>query len=78
VTTRELLDARDLAFPMVIRADTEIIWHPGMSRREYFAGQALSGLLASEASYPDSRSTAERAVRYSDALLIALASKAPP
>lgn len=42
----------------------------GLTKREYYAGLAMSGMLASyHTSTPESNLIAERAVQYADALI---------
>ena len=47
----------------------------GFSVRAHFASLAMQGLLSSSSHYPDANGTAERAIRYADALLKALEEK---
>lgn len=45
-------------------------WNPGMSLRDYFAGQVLTGLLANQYTYSDGRSAiAERCYEVADSML---------
>jgi hypothetical protein len=44
--------------------------HYGMSMRDYFAGQALAGLLASELNYAKMGEYAESAYEAADAMLV--------
>lgn len=68
------------AFPARKYNDSDLqgeptIYMPGMSLRDYFAGQALIGLLAFPHSHRDTRidTFAENAVAYADALIAELA-----
>lgn len=56
---------------------TGITYHEGLTKREYFAAMALQGYLASydESHEPTTRSAAEHAVEYADALILALNKK---
>jgi hypothetical protein len=70
------------AFPAVgevygMKGDTR--WAPGMSLRDYFAGQALAGMLActdTEDATPDG--AAKWAYRYADAMLTARTKEPTP
>lgn len=65
------------AFPVTDKRQTagsryaqEFVYHPGMSLRDYFAGQALVGLLAcSEIIIGDENKYAESAYKYADAMV---------
>ena len=46
--------------------------HSGLTKREYFAGLAMQGLLATEINGPSIRDMADTAVTFADALLKAL------
>lgn len=63
------------AFPN-ITPDMHVDGGPGMSLREYYAGKALVGLLAGNATYggrTDNRDElAKDAVAFADAMLVAL------
>jgi hypothetical protein len=67
-------DSSANAFPHYIGDDV----YPGLSKREYFAGVALQGLIAADEAWvlePSERAIrtcSERAVMYADALLAAL------
>lgn len=43
-----------------------------LTKREYFAGLAMQGIIASDANYPDRKATGKLATEYADALLAAL------
>lgn len=59
------------AFPV---ADENQGWgSPGMSLRDWFAGQALAGLLADPATSPDHSLVARVCYNYADAMLAARA-----
>ncbi|WP_460912066.1 hypothetical protein [Spirosoma areae] len=46
-------------------------WQSGLTKREYFAAQALTGLLANSA-YTKKETATTKAVEYADALIEAL------
>lgn len=51
----------------------EIVWgEPGLTKREWFAGMALQGLLANPGIDSDQEGLPVEAVQYADALLAAL------
>lgn len=66
------MDKTKYAFP----SEDDEQWYYGMTLREYYAGQALAGLLAQEPrAIPDDRTAqivADAAVRCADALIVAL------
>lgn len=70
-----LESARDngnlLAFPI----NERIPFHAGLTKREYFTGLAMQGMLANPETYGDREIMMQVAVENADALLIALHSK---
>lgn len=60
------------AFPMAAGTPTEGQWVDGMSLRDWFAGQALAGILAGSPDLPESRAGfAKTAYEFADAMLAA-------
>lgn len=60
------------AFPQALGVDKEFVGSEGMSLRDYFAGQALAGFLASFGGHTDAppgEPAARRAFQYADAML---------
>jgi hypothetical protein len=59
------------AFPVDTHSDTPLHAEPGMSLRDWFAGQALTGILAFAIPGPEKRpeNAARDAYAYADALL---------
>lgn len=65
------------AFPIYVTGGPESGYHPGMSLREYYAGQAMQALAASPFLNPEEgekrgMTVAKNAVRYADALIAEL------
>lgn len=59
------------AFPVDASCYPIVIKNPGMSLRDYFAGQALCGMLASEQDgcFYETESCAVRAYKFADAMI---------
>ena len=72
-STSETIDDGGSAFPVPYPGGQ--IWAPGMTLRDYFAGQALAGLvaanedIANDGSIESSSDVADRAYIYADAML---------
>jgi hypothetical protein len=61
------------AFPHIEQRDGYNVYHPGLTKREYFAAMAMQGLLASP-KYPDGLGhVGTDAVKFADDLIAALA-----
>jgi hypothetical protein len=61
------------AFPIYVTGGPESGYHPGMSLREYYAGQALAGLLANDTGPAgDWKKSAKDALEAADALIAEL------
>jgi hypothetical protein len=72
-------NANEAAFPLAAPAGYESV-DGGMTKREWLAGMALQGLLASESNgsrYDTDAEVAKAALRATDALLAALAEATP-
>lgn len=65
------------AFPVSPDVQTQHTDFHGMTLRDWFAGQALAGLLASEVA-DSAPSFAEEAFRFADAMLVARVAAEPP
>lgn len=63
------------AFPIHVLGGPEAGYHPGMTLREYYAGQAMVGVLASGQNLLNQNQTADFAVKHADALIAALERK---
>lgn len=71
---RKSVDAYRPAFPVVLELggdSQEVVANLGMSRRDYFAAAALTGVLASRTGGVDPEVDAGLAYRYADAMLAA-------
>lgn len=69
--------ADQFAFPCTVKVNTSSdplatprpVEHPGMTLRDWFAGQALNGFLSGRGVMPDKIITAQFAYRFADAML---------
>jgi hypothetical protein len=57
------------AFPVDAPNDPCIVKNPGMSLRDYFAGQALAGLMANQVPYPTFNLIASKAYKAADSMI---------
>ena len=60
------------AFPVDSPKDPCMVKNPGMTLREYYAGQALAGILACSYQPANEELMAKKAVRLADALIAEL------
>lgn len=59
----------DAVFPLVVQTYGETLVQPGMTLRDYLAGQALVGLCANPSNTDHAGTMAERAYKHADAML---------
>ena len=57
------------AFPGLYPGETGPIWSDGLSKREYFAGMALQGLLANPSTILKQADIPELSFEYADAMI---------
>lgn len=72
-TTNDATMVRSLeaAFPFAMQVDGVTMVQPGMTLRDYFAGQALAGMLACPGVNLSEEGYAHSAYRFADAMLAA-------
>ena len=70
-----VIDDGGQAFPIILRGKSDT-WRPGMTKREWFAGQIMAALSAQE-EYNYWSQAAEAAVQAADALIAELRKGAP-
>ena len=66
--TEDKQNAIECAFP-VLETDTGIAFHPGLTKREHFAGLAMQGILAHSFGRGNADELAVQSIKCADALL---------
>tara|TARA_R110000744_G_scaffold345967_2_gene451424 strand:- start:112 stop:336 length:225 start_codon:yes stop_codon:yes gene_type:complete len=72
MSSQSVINGEECAYP-VLEAEIGIDFHPGLTKREHFAGLAMRGLLSSDLGMPTMHSEIiERSVQLADTLLAEL------